>query len=271
MSLRAMTWALEDAPVDDPAQLLVLWALSDRANDDGTSAYPAVSWLADRARCSSRSVHRHLKALEVGEVIRRGDQSLVDHYRADRRPVVWDLNLTLRRGDKLAPRDGVTAVHGVTPEVERGDSPGSHGVTAVADKPSFSYYVTETVLEPSNARERASEPDAFDTFWSVYPRRTGKAAARKAWDKAHKTADAELIIGGAHVYAEDPNRDPAFTKHPATWLNAGCWDDEPLPARTRSGAAANQQHHDELFAAASRRAAAAEHTQTGLRAIGDGR
>uniref|UniRef100_UPI003F49AD8D hypothetical protein n=1 Tax=Arthrobacter silvisoli TaxID=2291022 RepID=UPI003F49AD8D len=64
-----------------------------------------------------------------------------------------------------------------------------------------------------------------------YPRKAGRAAAEKAYVKAREKADAETLLAGAKSYASDPNREAAFTKLPATWLNAGCWDDDPLPAR----------------------------------------
>lgn len=79
----------------------------------------------------------------------------------------------------------------------------------------------------------AIEPKTgFDDFWNTYPRKADKATARKAWAKALKTTDPDQIIAGAARYAGDPNRDPQFTKLPATWLNAEAWGNEPLPART---------------------------------------
>jgi hypothetical protein len=74
-------------------------------------------------------------------------------------------------------------------------------------------------------------PATFDGFWAVYPRRVGKLAAEKAWDKAIKTVHPDTIIEGAMAYALDPNREPEFTAHPSTWLNQGRWDDESLPAK----------------------------------------
>lgn len=85
---------------------------------------------------------------------------------------------------------------------------------------------------PTATEVAVSEHGDFDAFWSAYPRREAKQAARKAWDKVTRSVDAELIINGAHRYADDPNRDQAFTKHAATWLNGACWDDDPLPNRT---------------------------------------
>lgn len=76
----------------------------------------------------------------------------------------------------------------------------------------------------------------FDHFWSVYPRRSGKASALKAFTKALKAGtDPDTILAGAERYRDDPNRDPSYTKLPATWLNAGCWSDDPLPTRKGNG------------------------------------
>lgn len=71
----------------------------------------------------------------------------------------------------------------------------------------------------------------FDDFWRVYPRRNGKGAARASWHRAVMKADVAVIIAGAVRFRDDPNRDPAFTAYPSTWLNQERWDDDPLPPR----------------------------------------
>ena len=73
---------------------------------------------------------------------------------------------------------------------------------------------------------------SFTDFWSVYPRKVGKVDALKAYAKALKIATAEEILEGAKRYAQDPNREMQFTAHPATWLNRGSWNDDPLPRKT---------------------------------------
>ena len=235
MSLQAMVWALKSAPVPDPIAHLVLIGLADHAADDGTAARPSVAVLAEYARCSPRSVQRKLRDLEACGLIWKGDQRLVEHIRSDRRPAVYDLNLR-----------GVSVSHavenGVTGEAERGatlDQTGCHagptGVTRLADR---------TVLEPSlNRPVNRPMPDSFDfaDFWAVYPRKTARAAALKAWAKAVKSADPAEIIRGARRYADDPNREAQFTAYPATWLNAGRWEDEPLPARGQAGGPRDRQ------------------------------
>lgn len=71
---------------------------------------------------------------------------------------------------------------------------------------------------------------AFARFWSIYPRRVGKRAARAKFALALRRATLDEILAGAERYRDDPARDPKYTKHPATWLNQDCWLDEPLDA-----------------------------------------
>lgn len=80
-------------------------------------------------------------------------------------------------------------------------------------------------------------PPSFEAFWADYPRKGGKKAAYAAFQKARKTATVQQICSGAARYAADPNRDDAYTALPATWLNRGSWDDDPLPDRNASAAA----------------------------------
>jgi hypothetical protein len=90
-------------------------------------------------------------------------------------------------------------------------------------------------LSPDDAslREKrvAAKEDcgAFERFWQVYPKRKAKDAARKAFAAAVKRgADPGPIIASAQRYAlERQGQPPRWTKHPATWLNGGCWEDEP--------------------------------------------
>jgi len=77
---------------------------------------------------------------------------------------------------------------------------------------------------------RKKKEVAFEEFWTNYPRKVAKGAARKAWDKIAST-EYESVIAGAERFAKDPNRDETFTPHPATWLNSERWTDEPLPPR----------------------------------------
>jgi hypothetical protein len=89
-------------------------------------------------------------------------------------------------------------------------------------------------IENTSASPRADDHGGrFAEFWDAYPKRVAKQAAEKAWAKALQSGvDAIRLVEGARRYAaQRDGQDPRYTKHPATWLSSGCWDDEPEPAR----------------------------------------
>jgi hypothetical protein len=94
---------------------------------------------------------------------------------------------------------------------------------------------TETEQKEDTSYEvsaRAKKPDTFADFWAAYPRKTSRLAATKAYAAAIKRGvDPLVMLAAAEAYAAIPGRDPEFTKHPATWLNAGCYDDQPEEPR----------------------------------------
>ena len=96
----------------------------------------------------------------------------------------------------------------------------------------------DVTLSETEYRNRIQNTDteAFDRFWSVYPRKAGKQDAQRSFERALKVATLDEILAGAQKYADDPNRVAQFTAHPSTWLNQGRWSDEPLPRRTAEDA-----------------------------------
>lgn len=88
----------------------------------------------------------------------------------------------------------------------------------------------------SNGVTKNADPDPFDAFWSVYPRKISKAAARKSWSVAIRDTDPAEIISAASKYAKVPGRSLEFTAHPTTWLNQRRWEDEyPEPVHVPEG------------------------------------
>ena len=68
----------------------------------------------------------------------------------------------------------------------------------------------------------------FDDFWKVCPKKVGKGAAEKSFAKATTLADPTILIKAMLTYAgTQAGKDPAYTAHPATWLNQKRWLDEP--------------------------------------------
>lgn len=72
--------------------------------------------------------------------------------------------------------------------------------------------------------------DKFDQFWEIYPRKHGKKAAKKLFESLSKKGiDYEKIIRGVTAYKQHCQANnilPEYIKHPTTWLNGECWEDE---------------------------------------------
>lgn len=91
------------------------------------------------------------------------------------------------------------------------------------------HLIEKKTIKRTNA-QTSFEPE-FQEFWSYYPRKVGKLAAKKAFDKAYGDYG-PMVLEGVRRLAHDPNLPPTkFMPHPATWLNEGRWEDEPYPER----------------------------------------
>jgi hypothetical protein len=71
----------------------------------------------------------------------------------------------------------------------------------------------------------------FDTWWTAYPEKVGKGAARKAWPAARSKASLETLIEGVRRYVASKPVDRSYC-NPATWLNEERWDDQRAPPPT---------------------------------------
>jgi hypothetical protein len=87
----------------------------------------------------------------------------------------------------------------------------------------------EEVEVEEEERDKPPYP-LFDAFWAAYPRKTGKGAARKSWDRLGPDRElAEAIIAAVRAQERNPQwlrDDGRFIPHPATWLNQRRWEDE---------------------------------------------
>jgi len=129
-----------------------------------------------------------------------------------------------------------------------------HSVEQVASKPlakCLSREREETEGETEQSREDISlrsnddwPADHGDQFWQAYPRKTEKLAAMKKLASIRKSGVvtfADLMAGVKRYAASKP--DPQYTKHPTTWLNAGCWADETQPGATNGNGNRGAQQH----------------------------
>lgn len=66
----------------------------------------------------------------------------------------------------------------------------------------------------------------FDQFWTLYPRKTSKQSASKAFAKLKDEDQQKAINNISRLYSETPVQ---FVPHAATYLNQGRWEDQVIP------------------------------------------
>ena len=85
--------------------------------------------------------------------------------------------------------------------------------------------------EPDSTRIQKSERDQmFETIWKLYPKKSGKANAKKDFDKAVKSGiDPELIKSKLEEYLKQikaKQTPQQFIKQGSTWFHQSGWEDE---------------------------------------------
>lgn len=70
--------------------------------------------------------------------------------------------------------------------------------------------------------------DYQEQFWRIYPNKKAKTEAMKALDKVAFAGKIswEGLKSAIERYKLSREVQRGFCKHPATWLNKGCWKDE---------------------------------------------
>jgi uncharacterized protein YdaU (DUF1376 family) len=68
----------------------------------------------------------------------------------------------------------------------------------------------------------------FDEFWSLYPKKIGKNAARKSWNKIRPNIEAVIqALTWQKQSKQWFEKGGQFIPNPSTWINQHRWDDEP--------------------------------------------
>lgn len=86
-------------------------------------------------------------------------------------------------------------------------------------------------VDKENGRKKIDlQSERFDQFWSIYPKKVGKTAARKSWSKVSPNKELFSKIISAVETAKQSKQwqkeNGQFIPNPTTWLNQGRWDDE---------------------------------------------
>lgn len=138
-----------------------------------------------------------------------------------------------KRGQEPVPFDEWKAL----PDIER-----NRLISADTERyPTTTSTSTSTIPPISPQGEGSGQGnDSFDRFWEAYPKKQGKANARKAFAKAIKKTELSTILQAldAQKCCSQWTKDGGqYIPLPSTWLNGERWSDElegsqvqPLPA-----------------------------------------
>lgn len=126
-------------------------------------------------------------------------------------------------------------------KVAAGSIGGQRSAEARRSKAEAKSKQNEATAKPEPEPEPEPVPDkntsspkamAFDEFWSVWPRKEGKANAVKAYEKALKRISEPELLEKVRAYVSSPARpEVRFVPHAATWLNGERWLDDFAPAK----------------------------------------
>jgi hypothetical protein len=211
------TWMIRDKSVSSHA-ILVYASLASRGGLE--AVVPSKRTIADEARCSLRTVAYALAELEQLGVLDR-----------------------IERKGKGGARVANEYVLSNRPRAHAAPGRGADGAGAPCRErqsiPLIEVDTSEVDIQSASAPDAPqAAPLGFDEWWVHYPLKKDKGKARRAWSVAIKKAAPATLIAAAIAYRNDPNRVPAFTKYPASWLNAEAWENGPLPQRASGGGTA---------------------------------
>lgn len=224
MSISAISAALRATTTPTGEQLattriVTLHALATFTNEETHECYPSLETLMRHTGLSRNAVRAALKDLEsYGWLTRRHRTTRTTVYRLN----IDAITAANRRERK--PRDYDTVESPVEALVE----------PVEAETPAPVPAPVQGDITPAQAKKKGTTParveSEFEDFYASYPRHVGKDAARRAFEKAVKAGTAPAdIVEGARRYAAATaaaGTETRYIAHPATWLNAGRWNDD---------------------------------------------
>lgn len=195
-----------------PATKIVLYWLADHHNGETGECFPSIKRLADVCEMSRRSVEGHLDILETLGLIQR-----VNQYRdtGGKTSNKYILGLS----ENLSEQDDTQNLRMVCEKSAQGDTQNLRmnnlGINNLGKETNIS----------------SSDDDGvdyyFDQLWEEYPRKVGKAQAKKAFKTASKKINFYDLLPKLEAYVLTlEGKETQFIPHLATWLNGERWKDE---------------------------------------------
>jgi hypothetical protein len=223
--------AIYESDLTDIYDVSVMLALANHADDDGV-CYPSIPRIAKLSRCRERAVYTVISRLIRRGYLERmagGGRGNSNLYIIHTTPKPCSESTV--SDDKPCMESTVTVNKPCRTNTVSDDK--TLHLTTINPAPGAG--------EPSENRQRESrrqspgrEPDGFEEFWEICPRKEGKGAARKAYALARRREDGATLFSAMKEYAASRRgEEERYTCHPATWLNQERWNDEPIKPKAK--------------------------------------
>lgn len=172
-------------------RLLLHLALADFANDEGV-CWPSQTTLARKARVSHEFIRLALKQMTADGLL---------------------------EVERLGGGRGLTGVYRLKP-------PTAKGVSQSGETPN-----RDSLIPLTNRQEPLTLDADFETWWGAYPRKVGKAGARREYGRlaaAGRLPSVDVLVATTERYARQIT-DLKYCPHPERWLNEERWTDDAAP------------------------------------------
>ncbi len=181
-------------------------------------AFPSIATIAEKLSIGKRTVSRALVTLE--------EWGIIKHERA-RHPETarWKHNsYTLLDKKSWTPLPHATQAHG---EPHATEDTTHMPITTKTHMPHRHTKVSHSI-KVTHKKDTHAANEKFEEFWKAYPRKIGKGAALRSWEKISPSEDLfTRILGSVAEHLNDPQwKEMRYIPHPATYLNQTRWDDE---------------------------------------------
>tara|TARA_B100001248_G_scaffold247019_1_gene218112 strand:- start:8920 stop:9594 length:675 start_codon:yes stop_codon:yes gene_type:complete len=191
-----------------PATKVVLYWIADHHNSETGDCFPSINRLAILCEMSRRSVETQITALEDLGLLKRKAQYR-DTGGKTANSYLLELTGTLENSDD-------------TQNLRMGSVKSAHGDT---QNLRMNNLVRRNLGNKTNNIDQNEKN--FDKFWTTYPRKIGKAAAKQSFFTALQKTNADKIIKGARDFGNSmQNQEKQFIPHPRTWLRQKRWEDK---------------------------------------------
>jgi DNA-binding transcriptional ArsR family regulator len=199
-----------------PATKIVLYWLADCHNQETGKCFPSINHLASVCEMSRRSVEGHLSILEELGLIKRFNQF---RDRGGKTSNSYVLELMGTSEHNSSTESDTQNLRMVCEKSAQG-----HTQNLRMNNLGINNLGKETNIS-------SSDDDGvdyyFDQLWEEYPRKVGKAQAKKAFKTASKKINFYDLLPKFEAYVLTlEGKETQFIPHLATWLNGERWKDE---------------------------------------------